>query len=86
MKIHNFNLRGLSHELMMALKKEAKQQNTSVNMLILKLIEQGTGVANQMKVVTYHDLDHLAGTWTNDDEKEFVKNTQSFEKLDKDIW
>ncbi|MEI6446124.1 MAG: hypothetical protein WCO29_24095 [Nostocales cyanobacterium ELA583] len=31
----------------------------------------------------YHDLDYLAGTWTEEDETEFLLNTQQFNKIDR---
>jgi hypothetical protein len=86
MAITNFNLRGLDTEVMSTLKKEAKKQQTSVNVLILKLIEQGIGFSREIKRPVYHDLDKLAGTWSAKEAKEFEKHTQYFEKIDKDLW
>ncbi len=40
MSSSNFNLRSISPELMLLLKREAKKLDISVNMLILKLIEK----------------------------------------------
>ncbi|NET70977.1 MAG: hypothetical protein F6K62_08510 [Sphaerospermopsis sp. SIO1G2] len=34
----------------------------------------------------YHDLDHLAGTWTKEDETEFLLNTQQFNEIDSQLW
>ncbi|GEM_PF-1542847 len=34
----------------------------------------------------YHDLDYLAGTWTEDDDREFLKATQDFNKVDEELW
>ena len=33
----------------------------------------------------YHDLDHLAGTWSEKDLREFQKNVEDLEKVDKEI-
>lgn len=38
------------------------------------------------QITTYHDLDFLAGTWTEDDEIEFLSNTNDFNKIDKNLW
>ncbi len=86
MKKQNFNLRGINPKVMIALKKEAKKQNISINILILSLIEKGVGYVYEVKRPTYHDLDSLAGTWSAEDEKKFRKNIEYFEKIDKDIW
>ncbi len=82
----NFNLRGITSEVMVALKQEAEKQNISVNFLILKLIESGIGYNHTIKRPTYHDLDALAGTWSAKDERKFIKNTKNFEKIDKNLW
>lgn len=84
MSTSNFNLRGIPPEVMILLKKEAKKLHTSVNTLVLKMIEKGLGFAYAKTI--HHDLDHLAGTWTSKEEKAFKKNTQSFEQIDKELW
>ncbi len=86
MASNNFNIRGLSTDIMMALKLEAEKQNTSVNLLIIKLIEHGIGFTHKVKKTKYHDLDKLAGTWSDKDIKEFEKNTKYFEKIDEYLW
>lgn len=34
----------------------------------------------------YHDLDNLAGTWSEKDVKEFQENVEDLERIDKEIW
>jgi len=34
----------------------------------------------------YHDLDYLAGTWSEDTEKEFMLNTKQFQEVESQIW
>lgn len=77
----NFNLTGLSSEVMALLKKEAKRLHISVNVLVLKFIEHGLGIRPQK--IIYHDLDHLAGTWSEAELSEFQKNTQSLRSRSK---
>jgi hypothetical protein len=74
----NFNLRDIPAEIMTLLKKEAKGLRISVNSLVLQMIERGLGFKREKLI--YHDLDHLAGSWTAEDEKEFKKNIQPFEQ------
>ena len=69
---------------MVQLKKEAKRLHTSVNGLVLKMIEQGLGFSCEK--IAYHDLDHLAGTWSAAEEKMFKENTSAFEQIDKELW
>lgn len=86
MSASNFNLRGITPDVMSLLKKEAKRLHLSVNILILNLIESGLGVSREVKRPKFHDLDHLAGTWSSSDIKEFKENTKYFEKIDKELW
>jgi hypothetical protein len=86
MSTTNFNLRGITAEVMVTLKQEAEKQNTSVNFLILKLIERGIGYSHTAQRPTHHDLDKFAGTWSAKDVSEFKKNTKDFEKIDEDLW
>ncbi len=84
MSASNFNLRNIPSEVMDLMKREAKRLHISVNTLMLKMIERGLGLTDEK--TTHHDLDHLAGTWTANDEKEFKESTASFEKIDKELW
>ncbi len=34
----------------------------------------------------YHDLDYLAGTWTGEEDREFLQATENFNKIDKELW
>lgn len=76
----NLPIKNIPSEVMDRLKKTAKTLDISINALILNLIEQGLGYGSQRKV--YHDLDHLAGSWSVEDEQEFYKNTAHTRKLD----
>jgi hypothetical protein len=86
MQTLNFNLRGINPTVMAMLKREAEKQHTSINLLILKCIEQGVGFSHKVNRPIFNDLDHLAGTWKKEDLKAFKKNIQHFEKIDKDLW
>ena len=84
MSLSNFNLRGLPSEVMTLLKREAKKSHTSVNLLILKMIDRGLGLTREK--LAFHDLDHLAGSWSIAEEEAFEKNTEYFEQIDEELW
>ena len=86
MSTSNFNLRNVAPNVMSLLKKEAKKQKISINSLILLIVERGLGIAHQTKKNVFHDLDYLAGTWSDKDKKTFEASTKSFEKIDKEFW
>lgn len=82
----NFNLRNVAPDVMSLLKKEAAKQKISINSLILLIIERGLGVAHKTQKNVFHDLDDLAGTWSDKDQKTFDDSIKSFEKIDKELW
>lgn len=86
MKTANFNLRNITPDVMALLKKEAAQQNVSINSFILQTLEQGLGISRQTKKTVYHDLDNLAGTWSEKDKSAFDKHMKAFEEIDKELW
>lgn len=86
MPTSNFNLRNIPPTVMLLLKKEAEKQKMSINSLILFIVERGLGIAHQNKKTVFHDLDYLAGTWNDEDKKEFDENVKSFETIDKELW
>ncbi len=79
-------IRGIDDKLAEKIKKEAKKDNISVNKWIVSQIKKAAGMERKERFKKYHDLDHLAGTWTKDDLDEFRRHTRQFEKIDKDIW
>jgi hypothetical protein len=82
----NFNLRNVAPNIMSLLKKEANKRKMSMNSLVLQFLEQGLGITYPTKKSVFHDLDYLAGTWSNKDQKTFNDNTKSFEKIDEELW
>jgi hypothetical protein len=86
MSASNFNLRNLSPEVMSLLRDKAAKQKISINSLILQLLEQSLGFKRPVNKVIFHDLDHLAGTWTSEDMQTFKNSIKTFEKIDKELW
>jgi hypothetical protein len=83
----NISLRGIDEETSRHLKKEAARQRTSVNTLILGLVRQGMGLAKEpSRRPVHHDLDALAGTWSEEEAASFLNATKDFEEIDKDLW
>ncbi|AFZ11877.1 hypothetical protein Cri9333_0962 [Crinalium epipsammum PCC 9333] len=54
--------------------------------VIITFITETNSTDSENPITTYHDLDFLAGTWTADDETEFLSNTNDFNKIDKNLW
>jgi hypothetical protein len=79
-------IRGLDDLTIKALKNKAKQEGSSINAALVKLLQEELGIKKKKRTVEYNDLDHLAGTWSDKDYKQFVKNTADFEKIDENMW
>jgi len=79
-------LRGIDDAISGALKEKARREDTSVNTVMLRILKEALGIEKKKRIVVYDDLDHLAGTWSTNDLKEFENSTSQFEKVDEDIW
>jgi plasmid stability protein len=79
-------IRNIDEELNQALRDKVKQKGCSLNTLVVNLLKQSTGLSKQQFTKKYHDLDSLAGTWSNEEYDEFNKNISSFNQIDEDMW
>jgi len=81
-------IRNIPEEVKKAIQKEAHRKGVSMNKAIISLLERTVKATSPVKKkrILYHDLDHLAGTWSNEEAKEFRKNTRMFEKINEDVW
>ena len=83
----DINVRGLADPVMEALKKQAAAESTSVNALVVRLLEEAAGIRQaSYGLRRYDDLDDLIGTWTDEEFAEFKANTAMFEELDPEQW
>lgn len=83
----NLSIRGLDDKALAALKRRAAKEESSVNTLVLRLIEQGLGLRRAKPALVRHDdLDALAGTWAKQDAREFERATAAFTKVDAELW
>lgn len=79
-------LRGIDDMVAKALKERARREDTSVNAVMLRILRESLGIEKKKRTVIYNDLDHLAGTWSEEDAAEFEKYTAAFEKVDEEMW
>jgi plasmid stability protein len=84
--MNTMTIRGLDDLTISALKEKAKKEGSSVNAAIVKLLQEDLGIKKKKRTMVYNDLDHLAGTWSDKDYKEFSQATADFEKIDKKLW
>ena len=79
-------LRGIDDNIAAVLKERAKQEETSVNAVMLRIIKESLGIEKKKRTAVYNDLDHLAGTWSAEESDDFLRATAVFEKVDEDMW
>jgi len=79
-------LRGVDDTIANSLKEIARREDSSVNSVILRIIKESLGIDKKRRDAVYDDLDHLAGTWSEQDATEFESATSVFEKVDEDMW
>jgi len=84
--VKNLTVRGIDEEMTDILKKESMKTGQSINSIILKLLREATGLTKKKRNRLFHDLDELAGTWSEEDERKFRENVKLFEKIDEEIW
>lgn len=67
------------------LQQESLRRGVGIEKVALALIRKGIQ-AEETLLRTYSDLNGLAGTWSEADVAEFVKNSADFETIDEALW
>ena len=81
------SVRGLDDRTAKILKDKARRSGKSVNLQVVELIRKGLGLTPVAAGCHAHtDLDHLAGTWSAEEAKEFAQRTEAFEAVDEELW
>jgi len=80
------SIRGLDDQALARLKSQAEQEGSSLNSLVLRLL-QGTGTSIQPNALKkFDDLNALAGTWSDEEAQAFERNTAAFAEIDTALW
>ena len=65
------------------IEQESERRGLPIEQIALELIQQAIRDA-QLKA--YHDLDALAGTWSDKEADEFLSVIADFERVDEKLW
>lgn len=80
------SIRGLNDQALSRLKSQAEQEGSSLNSLVLRIL-QGAGTPIQSSVLRkFDDLNALAGTWSDEEAQAFERNTAAFAEIDAALW
>jgi hypothetical protein len=80
----NLTIRKVDEKVLSRLRKRAARQGVSLNAYVKKTLAKAAGIAPG--ATAYHDLDHLLGTWTEEEGREFAEAVRPFSQVDKELW
>jgi hypothetical protein len=82
MNARYLTVRNLPPDISAALQREKRRRGTSLNQTVIDLLKQSLGVSAPRS----NGLSRFAGTWSAEDEREFLTNIRDFEKVDPELW
>jgi hypothetical protein len=86
-QISQLTIRGFDDEVAARVRELARREHLSLNQAVMTLLRRATGLADARPGGGVGDaLDHLAGTWTEADEREFADAIAPLERVDSDLW
>jgi hypothetical protein len=80
------SIRGLDEHLLAQLKQQAVQEGSSLNSLVLRILQGGGKSAPAPVLTKFDDLDAFAGGWNSDDAATFARATAPFAEFDATLW
>jgi hypothetical protein len=78
-------VRNLPPAVAKAVKEKARKEKLSLNRAIVRLLEEATGEKRTAKVI-HHDLDHLAGTWSEEEYQQVMAALREQRQIDPEMW
>jgi plasmid stability protein len=82
MNASHLTVRNLPEELADALAREKQRRGTSLNKTVIDLLEQSLGVRSTRS----NGLRKLSGTWTANQQREFLDSIRCLDEIDQDLW
>lgn len=83
----SLSIRGMDEELSKRLKEAARRSNRSVSQYVLELLRQQTGIEKSKRFTTIHsDLDHLFGTWSEEEHEAVQGKIDAESTIDDELW
>jgi hypothetical protein len=83
----SITLHEIPFETMQLLQEESLRQGIDIETMVHIYIKQGLPISNRHNESSaIHDLDALAGTWSESDFEEFSRTVADFSIVDEDLW
>ena len=86
--MNQLTVRGFDDDLSDSLRRLAQREGISLNQAALKLLRRGAGLADGSTGpdTVGTSLDHLIGTWTQEEADEMAAALKEFETIDEAAW
>lgn len=78
-------LRNIPPKLQEVIRKRAGADGLSLNKTVLRMLEEAAGQRSVSREL-HHDLDHLAGTWSEDEAAAFEATLIEQRAVDPELW
>jgi hypothetical protein len=78
-------LRNLPAAVVKAVKEKARREKISLNKAVAALLEEATGSRTGKKVL-HRDLDHLAGSWSEQEYEQITLAVREQRQVDPEMW
>ena len=83
----SLTIESLSPQVLERLQAEARQRGVDLNAVVKQLLDEAVGPVTAVSAAApYHDLDALAGTWSEEETKAFLATVAAFARVDEDLW
>lgn len=87
--LRQLTIRGFEPRVEARIRDLARRERLSLNQAVMQLLRRGAGVAETGECqpdCVGASLDHLAGTWSAEDEREFARAIAPLEQIDPELW
>jgi len=86
--MRQLTVRGITPSLAECIRRLSVDEGISLNKAALRLLAQGAGLGggDERSTVIGPDLDHLFGTWTDEEANAFLESIRSCEQVDAGFW
>lgn len=84
--MRTITLRNLPPELEQGVEAKARELGLSLSKTVIRLLHERLAAPSPLGGVRYHDLDHLAGSWTSEEAAEFERGLKDQRRIDPELW
>jgi hypothetical protein len=83
----SITITGIDEAIVNWISQEAARRGIGFQEMVLQLIYTGVGIERETPPIPiYHDLDSLAGTWSDQEANEFLEAISEFNRVDEKLW